>query len=270
MSHSWENVCRHSWEATEAADSDTDAEVDPLTNRNAAAEMFVNFMSDMYLSGSMSAHHFCVACFWAGKAGMPGNVQQFGLRPGSSSGHYQRHLDRVLGFRNLRKKLYQVHTVGHRKHDHSRSKFSVLVRPLHEALHDEITNDPTVSVLLREAIERGSLPPTYFSNPIVQQNEGPVVPLALYADSVPYSLTDSVIGVWLINLLTQRRHIVAVVRKRLLCKCGCKGWDTTFPIFLTSTTACSNSLQGRSRLHATMATSGPNATQIGSLWGGHP
>ena len=58
-----------------------------------------------------------------------------------------------------------------------------------------------------------------------------MVPIAIYMDGVPYSLTDSVVGFWVVNLVTEARHLFMVVRKRFTCKCGCRGWCTFWPIF---------------------------------------
>ena len=59
----------------------------------------------------------------------------------------------------------------------------------------------------------------------------PHLPLVLYADGVPYSQTDSLVGFWIYNLISERRHLVAAVKKRNLCKCGCKGWCGLYIIF---------------------------------------
>ena len=55
--------------------------------------------------------------------------------------------------------------------------------------------------------------------------------MALYVDGAPHSQTDSVVGFWVINLVTQRRHLTAVLRKRNGCTCGCKGWCSLYAIF---------------------------------------
>ena len=39
-------------------------------------------------------------------------------------------------------------------------------------------------------------------------------------------MTDGVLGVWGIHLMTGARRLVAVVRKQLVCQCGCRGWCT--------------------------------------------
>ena len=33
------------------------------------------------------------------------------------------------------------------------------------------------------------------------------------------------------NLVNNKRHVVCVIRKSSLCKCGCRGWCTLFPVF---------------------------------------
>ena len=32
-------------------------------------------------------------------------------------------------------------------------------------------------------------------------------------------------------MMTQKRHLVCTVRKKLLCRCGCAGWDTLRPVY---------------------------------------
>ena len=41
-------------------------------------------------------------------------------------------------------------------------------------------------------------------------------------DGVAYSHIDSVLGVWAINMISQKRHVVALIRKKQMCKCGAK------------------------------------------------
>ena len=50
----------------------------------------------------------------------------------------------------------------------------------------------------------------------------PVLPVALFMDSVAHSHTDSVLGEWAINMISQKRHVAALIRKRQMCKCGCQ------------------------------------------------
>ena len=57
-----------------------------------------------------------------------------------------------------------------------------------------------------------------------------MLPVAVFTDGVAYSHTDSVLGVWEINMISQKRHVVALIRKRQMCKCGCQGWRSQFPL----------------------------------------
>ena len=36
---------------------------------------------------------------------------------------------------------------------------------------------------------------------------------------VPYSLTDSVVEIWLVNLLSGQRHPMCIVWIRIVCQC---------------------------------------------------
>ena len=85
---------------------------------------------------------------------------------------------------------------------------------------------------LAYAKAHNGLPRSYYEDPIVQGALGTdVYPFGLYIDGVPYTNTDSVIGVWCINILSNQRSLIAAVRKRILCRCGCKGWCTYYTLF---------------------------------------
>ena len=53
-----------------------------------------------------------------------------------------------------------------------------------------------------------------------------VAAVGIYMDALPYSQVDSVLGVWAINLVTGARHVMMLLRKRMACACGCRGWCT--------------------------------------------
>lgn len=76
-------------------------------------------------------------------------------------------------------------------------------------------------------------PPAYLEHPVTRSaGVGErVVLIALYTDGVPTTKRDGVIGFWVYSLLSMRRHLVAILRKSELCRCGCKGWDSMYGIF---------------------------------------
>ena len=101
----------------------------------------------------------------------------------------------------------------------------------HEEVIREVKEDPIMMDDLKDAVdERVDLPDAYWETSLVQRFLAfmPVIPLALFVDGVPYSINDSVVGFWLINLVTMERTLLVAVRKKLCCRCGCRGWCTFF------------------------------------------
>ena len=106
-----------------------------------------------------------------------------------------------------------------------------IFRPAPEILEANAFQDDFYAVKLREAISEGGLPPGYDDHPLVLANPNELVaPFGIYMDSLPYSLVDSVVGVWLVNLVTQARHVMLLVRKKCVCDCSCRGWCKWFVV----------------------------------------
>eukprot|EP00969_Alexandrium_andersonii_P161011 7115508-Alexandrium_andersonii.AAC.1 len=53
------------------------------------------------------------------------------------------------------------------------------------------------------------------------------VPVGYFSDGAPHTKKDSFMAFYWSNVLTQKRHLITVLRKSDLCKCGCKGFCTT-------------------------------------------
>lgn len=250
--HSWEEEdspvpARHSWETESDASvehpssdagsvSDSDSECG-ANDMDVAGEHFRETLSALYMDSAVSAETLCVLCYWATRGGMRGSAKNLAKAPGAESGSYQQFLDKALGFTELRRGLYELPIIGTLDaEDATRRPYNIFVRPLHEALHEELLEDVGQITALEEAVESKDLPPTYFENPIVKaamDNDEPAVhPLGLYLDAVRYTNSDSVLAVWLVNLISGARHVVALIRKRKVCDCGCHGWDTFYPLLL--------------------------------------
>ena len=117
-----------------------------------------------------------------------------------------------------------------RKGDVSRTEWNIPVRVPHELLAEEFEEDPSIGLRTMETRDTGELSPNYYTHPLLAFAPSLWVPLGIFMDGVKYSITDSVLGVWVINWVTGRRHLCALVRKRILCRCGCKGWCTLWPL----------------------------------------
>ena len=238
-SHSWEDpaygqaaapaAAGYLWEADAYGPSDSDD--DQASEAERAADQFLEEMVSLYLESVLSARMFCILCYHAAKAGMAGSrVEEYGMKPGAHSGNYQKHLDAKLGLGEEKARLYWLKVPCSKKGSVEKSTMRMALKPVHELVESSVEANPALPDLLAEAKAKGSLPPCYDHHPVVRSSPAPVLPFALYMDGLQYSLVDTVIGIWLVNLLTGARQVIGLVRKRILCACGCRGRDTFFAI----------------------------------------
>lgn len=232
--HSWESEA-HAWEPGGPAEhecdgwpsgDDTDFEEEKIID---SEQRFVEHMLAMYNCRKLSAKDFCIAMYFAGLSGVTA-AARFGYRPDASSGHYQRHLDPILGYKAYNSDFYMVDLPSYNRSDASRCVRPTPIFLPHEMLASEMDSDPSLGLRLDEM--KSDLPSCYWDHPIVKSSVGrPVLPCAIYLDAVPYSHTDSVIGFWIENLVSSRRHLFCTLRKKCACVCGCHGWCTLNIIF---------------------------------------
>ena len=159
-------------------------------------------------------------------------AKPYGLHADADSGAYNRKLKRVLGDDRAADEIYAIEVPSYNKKAILREKHRFSMIPAHEEFARHVEEQKFAAELL-DFQERA--PRAYREHPIVLEAAaagcGLPMPIALYLDGVPYSHVDSVIGFWMVDLLTARRFLIAVLRKKLVCKCGCKGWCTYQPIF---------------------------------------
>ena len=86
------------------------------------------------------------------------------------------------------------------RHDLTHTVHDVPTMPMHEVLAKELCGSATVPFKLEEARENGTLPRAYWDHPVVKASSTPVWPMAVFMDGVAYSHTDSLLGVWAINI----------------------------------------------------------------------
>ena len=182
---------------------------------------------------AISDDAFCTIMHWAHKGGIK-ECGPYAKAPGAPSGHCSRFLNKnklpTAAHRPLLMGV-EVPAFGSDDTAPSRTLHTLTVIPSHEALDANCAMDGCFTKL-QEAIDNQELPPCYWTHPVVQESaEDVVVPIALYLDGVQYSNVDSVIGFWVINLTTGARQLLVALRKRLLCRCGCRGYCTMYPVF---------------------------------------
>ena len=235
--HAWDDVVGVSDDEGSGDDGpdnpydDLDDDLNPMSNREAAESEILDDLTTMLQMSQITAATFCIMCFNCAMLGGTG-LKKYGRRRGLQTGKYQRHLDKVCNFTEEKEREYIVKSPGHPRNEIGRVEMLLPMRLGHEELEREYQEHPEMRVKLRERIEDENLPKAYFDHPLVLANPGEdVLPLGLWMDGLPYSLIDSATAIWLINLITGRRHVLAIIRKRICCKCGCGGWDTYYPVF---------------------------------------
>ena len=234
------------WEDEVRGASDSGPEDDPWggsecsTDEEGAVEEtpgddFVRYMVGLVSSRTLNAREFCTAMHYAGEAGIAAAVP-YGLNPQAASGHFSRKVDSALGMAEERGDLYELDIPSYNKNALTRSSITFEVLPAQEQLHADMETDTSLAEGLAEHVAGGA-PRAYTEHPVVVgpvadgAPEGNPLPVALYFDGAPSSQVDSVPGFWLINLINGRRYLFCTLRKRTVCKCGCRGWCTLYSVF---------------------------------------
>lgn len=167
--HDWE---RPSWRKQALVNDGGDTESYPEPTPEDCVDNFVSMLVELNVSGGLSAKSVCILAYWASGFFPSDTLNKFGMKPGSSSGHYHLHLGNLLGFKDNRENLYQLEVPGHRRHDFERTTFVMPSVPAQEALAREIERDPSLTDRLREAKAGNALPKAFPDHPIAQRHNG--------------------------------------------------------------------------------------------------
>ena len=234
MAYAWQHRrARWRWEDAES-DGDSESSDEAVPEGEAAAEIFSEILIDEMYQGNLSAKKVCIMCFWLKQAHITGTSAKLAKAPGDpATGHYQRHVDIVLGTDvNDPSKWHRIPVPGTDKACASRRIKQMPVLLPWVELEEEAAEHPEMAHELREAQPR--LPALYHAHP----GRGPhhakqplPAPCGLFVDGVGSVKKDKTIGFFLFNMITQRRHLCAILRKRELCSCGCAGWCSFFAVF---------------------------------------
>ena len=180
------------WEDYEVDDDEDEDDPSPRF----AGHQLVELLIWLKLSGTLTAKYVCLIAYWASRAdGHLEEVGKLGKKPKSPSGHFQRHLDRVLGVEEeIAERQAKLKVPCYLRHANERHVRDVSVSIAHEALNEEVVNNEFAHVHLRDKQSRNLLPPAYWSHPIVQRDgaEG-IFPLAVYLDGTPFNKRNSVL-----------------------------------------------------------------------------
>ena len=194
----------------------------------------------------LSAKQTCVLAWWAAKAGAVGESSKIGLRPDQQSGKYSRHFDIWSGAGTDSLDLYQLPLGRRLRFEAARTYTPLPIRVPHEALGEELLQCGDAQAELEIATRTKDLPKRYFEHQAVTSAPaGTLVhPFCIYIDAMPFTRSDSILGITVYFLLTERRHLVFVIRKSEVCSCGCRGWCSLAPVFALLAWSCRAMLCG--------------------------
>ena len=196
----------------------------------------------LYALCKLTAYEFCTLCYYCSELAIPGgHFDQYKLRPDrEQTGRYQQFLDQRLPSGGP---FYYCPTPLNERRAAQRQIKHIPIRLPSVAIGQEINADPGHLERFRAKgpDDRMAIQNTnaYKCHPLVEASEqrGLPKPLALgiYIDGVRFTAIsagriDSVIGIWLVNLFSQKRHLLATLRTLDLCRCGCRGWCSIFAI----------------------------------------
>ena len=233
---------RYAWEgrqygapaaaATEGPQDDgADTDVEALSPAECSAEFF-NLLVSLKVKGVISAKQACLLSFWAKGGGLCEPGSKLALSPARSGGAFSAHFDRVVGLdEGMRADLYTLDVPGHERCTLGRSPVSHSAVLGYHALAQEIAATPDFYAKLDAKVLAGFWGDLYKAHPLMRGVRGQkVIPLALCMDGVQFQKRDSVTGFWLTNLVTDRRRLLFVLRRRLICRCGCVGWCSLYAV----------------------------------------
>ena len=197
-------------------------------------EELLGFLLEGHRCGRFTARDLCTIGYWAAKSGVK-TLEGIALRPGSSTGNYKRHIDSFLQKSGVSvPNGYTLPIPAFIRSAGERGTYDLTCIPPHEILIDEM-KDHDLDALMRTWTE----PHNWQSHPVVAKasSEGVrVLPCALYLDGVQLGKKGSLVVVTIRNLVTDSCHVVAAIRKRLLCGtragCGCRGWCSLLPLWV--------------------------------------
>ena len=210
---------------------------DGLISLDEAGLCLFDFIVGLKLRSKSSATDACTLAYWAAMSGAQG-VSKLAKAPGDpGTGHYSEHFDRHAGVKMDDSRMYSVDVPIYQRADAARAVRPLACLPAHLLIEEEFSADPSLLASLPSAVS--DFPPAYASHPVVEKSLPlTAIPLALYLDGISFSNKDSVLGIFVINMISQRRHLVCNIRKNMLCRCGCGGWCSLRPIFVFSTGRC--------------------------------
>ena len=208
-------------------------EFDDDPTQDEAQEILYELLVDLKVRSKLSAKDCCILSYWIVLSGGGGeSLRRLAKPPGDvSSGHYSSKFDWATGVSLDHPNFAFVDIPVFSQAEGCRVVKPVACLPPQLTLQDEISDiGEEFGEMLGEYV--ADLPSVYSVHPIVSKHLPRIVlPLTLYVDGVQYQTRNSLVGFWLVNMASGRRHLVLTLRKGALCRCGCRGRCSFWVVF---------------------------------------
>ena len=226
--HSWEDAVapRYEWQDPPDVCESSEEGYDSEPDSTPGTELF-DYLIQQHRQGSLTAKQVCIIAHHAARGGMK-ELEPIALPPSTlGSGDFKRLLDKVLQCHGP--DTYVVEAPAFIRNTGGKGSHAFHCILPHEGLAMELAG-----MDLEKLHGDWDAPPNYHNHPVVEAAAGtgtPVVPLSLFLDGVAYAKRDSVLVASFHNLWTGKRVICLAIRRRLLCRCSCRGWDALCALF---------------------------------------
>ena len=192
--------------------------------------ILLEMLIKLKMQGKLSAKDVCSLVYWGKGAGLQGVVCTLAKDPNLTGGHFSEHFDAITGLKEgmQSEDLIMLDIPGRNRCDSESSTVPICACLGHMALARELSQVPDFAEKhSAKILEFGSM---HWENPFVLEKGKRVIPLGMCLDGVAFGHDnrDGVLGIWLINLITRRRHLLLPLRKCMRCNCGCKGWCSLY------------------------------------------
>ena len=230
-----------------------DEVIDPAIKQEEFGDNLFSYLCQLKHEKILCASHATIIAYWASGAGAKSEILALlAFRPDDpSTGHYSRHFDIAVGAKMDRESFYHLQSPMENRLDASRGLENIPVYNFFEELEAEIEENKDLCAQFDKAMAtRGSLPPIYWNHPVVVANPGRRVwPCAIYIDGLAVTRTDGLLAFYFYNLISGKRCLCCSLRKTEMCKCGCGGWDSLYPVWLWISWQVETLKQGRRPKH---------------------
>ena len=196
----------------------------PSAEHSDAGLAFRRHLLQRYKAGEMYAKDVATIAYYASRAGATG-VADLAVDPSDSSGRAAERLQKVFSGR-ARDLFYWTDVTMFDKKTSTRTPMRFPMHLPHENFAKQHRLDEKFATCVRTAAAE-DLPPSFASHPVVVAKGADwTVALGYFSDAVPHTHSDSFYVFYWSNLLFHQRHLIAVVRRSDLCRCGCAGQCT--------------------------------------------